>query len=119
MRPQVIMRLSLILLFGCGGASLPPEAFGVFVETNNQAFDTKLDVRADGVTLFVAVALPGMAGGRPLACRGEAPGGVQARMNLSLDCAGERVPYEFEYRAGQGDWVASEPGSTPQIFVRR
>lgn len=116
MRPFV---LPIALAAACGGASLPPEAFGTFVETNSAAFDSKLDVGATGITLFVGVALPGARSAQPLACSAEAPGGIRRKMSVNLECAGEKIPYTFEYRAEQGDWLATEDGGTPQIFVRR
>lgn len=110
----------LTVTLAAGAPALPPEAYGTFVETNNTAFINRLEVRTDGVTLFVGVALPGARGGRPLACRG-APASkkVVATMRFSLVCAGESIPFRFQYRADKEDWVVSEDGAAPQIFKRQ
>ncbi len=106
------------MLVACGGGELPPDAFGVFADRNNAAFDTKLNVSRSTVTLYVNVTLPGLRSRDPLQCRAQVLDGITRRISLSLDCAGELVPYEFEWRDASADWVATEQGGTPQILSR-
>jgi hypothetical protein len=105
------------LLTACESATLPPEAFGRFVEGNGQAFRKQLEVRADGITLFIGVSPLG-GSGRTLECRGPAPDGVKATMSLPLSCDGESIPFELTFRSDKTDWVVIEDGSAPEIFTR-
>jgi len=117
---QRLMQMGLLgaaMMLGCGG-ELPPDAYGVFQDRNNAAFDAKLNVGSTSVTMFITVTLPRVRSRAPLACTAEVPSGVSRRMSLSLDCDGELVPYKFEYRESSADWVATEEGGTPQVMTR-
>lgn len=105
------------LLTACDSITPPPEAFGRFVDGNGQAFRKQLEVRADGITLFIGVSSLG-GSGRPLECRGSAPDGVKATMALPLTCNGESIPFELTFRSDKLDWVVIEDGSAPEIFTR-
>jgi hypothetical protein len=104
-------------LTACDIATLPPEAFGRFVEGNGQAFRKQLEVRADGITLFIGIGSPA-GSGRTLECRGSAPDGVKATMSVPLTCDGESIPFELTFRRDKIDWVVIEDGSAPEIFTR-
>ena len=111
------------LALGCAADGLPPDAFGIFRDTNDQAFKTSINIATNQVTLFVGIREDFMqgrlSGTPPLECKAAVPEGVTALMTLQLDCGGgEIIPYTLEYRAEQGDWILTEEDRPPQRMER-
>lgn len=89
----------------------------MFENTNDPAFQKRLDMTANAVSYSMRVTLAGARGG-PLICRGEVPGGIRSNMRLDLDCAGTSIPFRLEYRGAEADWILTEEDAAPEIFTR-
>jgi hypothetical protein len=89
----------------------------MFENTNDPAFQKRLDMTANAVSYSMRVMLAGARGG-PLVCRAEVAGGLRPKMQLDLDCAGTPIPFELEFRVDRGDWILTEEDAAPEIFRR-
>lgn len=114
---RLIFLVFLFPILGCSQKDLPPEAYGIFEDLNDPAFQKRVEMTAQAVSLSIGVTLSG-ANGTPLVCRSEVPGGLRKTMQLQLACQGIRIPFKFEYRADEQDWVVHEEDSAPMIFTR-
>jgi hypothetical protein len=106
------------LLVACSTPALPPEAYGIFEDLNDPTFQKRIKITTQEVAFVVGVTLPG-ASEATLVCRSEVRDGIRTTMQLQLPCQGVRIPFRFEYRPDERDWVVREEDSAPMIFTRR
>jgi hypothetical protein len=89
----------------------------MFENTNDPAFQKRLDMMSNAVSYSMRVMLVGARGG-PLLCRAEVSNGLRPKMELNLDCAGTLIPFRLEFRPDREDWILTEEDAAPEIFTR-
>jgi hypothetical protein len=118
----------LIMLASCdsqqeqGAAStattLPPEAYGTFLESNDPTFRRVLLVEARRVVLTLSVLVRGQDVGAPTQCSSPPLERLVPEMTLTLTCRGEQIPYTLTFRQSSSEWLVVEDGEAPLIFRR-
>lgn len=109
-----------LLLFGlsaCAPPPLPPEAFGVFDGPDDSLFEHRINMSSEKVAYVVVSRLGTRVS--TLTCLSDLGSGLKQKMSLDLSCAGELIPFAFEWRPLTNDWVVQEDKADPLIFRAR
>jgi hypothetical protein len=97
---------------------VPPEAYGIFKNTNDPTFLKVLLVETTRVSVTITVMLRGRPLSNPMTCRSQILGKITPSMQLNLLCRGESIPYKLAFRRSSETWVVTEDASTPAIYSR-
>ncbi len=100
-------------------ATIPPEAYGIFENTNDPSFYKVLLVDSKQVSVTITLTINGRRMPNPLTCRSRTLQDITPSMRLDLTCKGERIPYRMTYREPSHTWVVIEDDAAPEVYIRR